>query len=94
MKLVFLASSKDDLRWFKQYYMNVFPEGSAKANNQFLALQKALKTNPYIGHPSVDVDGAREYPVLRTPFTFIYRINQGRIEIMRVIDNQSGWNLG
>ena len=93
MRLVFLASSIDDLRWFKQYYMNVFPEGRVKANKQFLALQKALKINPYIGHSSDGMEGAREHHILRTPFTFIYRIKQDRIEILRVIDNRSDWKV-
>lgn len=91
MKLVFLASTKADLRWFKRYYVSVFPQGRSKADKQFLALQKALKANPFIGHPSDITEGTREFPVLQTPFSFIYRVREDRIEILRVIDNRADW---
>ena len=93
MKLVFLSSSKADLRWFKRYYISVFPEGKTKADKQFLSIQRALKVNPYIGHSSDTVKDAREYSVLRTPFSFIYRIKEDRIEVLRIIDNRSDWAI-
>ncbi len=43
MKLVFLASSIDDLRWFKQYYMNVFPEGKEKSQQAILSASESFK---------------------------------------------------
>jgi len=89
MKLVFLASTKEDIRWLKRYYTQVFPQGKSMADKQFLATQKILLTNPYIGHPSNIVDGVREYVVLPTPFVFIYRVQNDRIEILRVVDNRS-----
>jgi plasmid stabilization system protein ParE len=91
MKLVFLPSTVADLRWLKTYYVSVFPEGGAKADRQFLAVQALLKANPLIGHPSDKVDGAREHHMLRTPFTFIYRIREDRIEVLRVLDTRADW---
>jgi len=72
MKLVFLSSSKADLRWFKRCYISIFSEGKTKADKQFLLFQKALKVNPYIGYSPDIAKDAREYSVLRTPFSFIY----------------------
>jgi hypothetical protein len=52
MKVIYLPSAKSDMRWFKKYYVSVFPEGKTKAEAQYLAVQAALKLNPRIGHPS------------------------------------------
>lgn len=81
-----------DLRWFKTYYIKAFPEGKATADKRFIAVQQLLKANPYIGHPSEKIEGAREHRVLRTPFNFLYRVLDDRIEILRVLDTRSDWN--
>ena len=91
MKLVFVSKAKADLRWFKQYYTNVFPEGKTKADKQFLSILKTLKTNPYIGHPSEALKNTRELIVHNTPFIFLYRVQENRIEILRIIDGRSDW---
>ena len=90
MKIVFLPSTIADLRWFKNYYMTVFPAGKQRAERQFQNIQNVLKANPYVGHPSDGIDGAREHKVLRTPFTFLYRVKEDRIEILRVMDDRAG----
>ena len=92
MKLVFLASTVKDLRWFKTYYESVFPDGRAREENQFRSLQELLKANPYIGHPSGTGDDVRELHVPRTPFTFLYRLRDDRIEILRVVDTRADWS--
>ncbi len=92
MKIIYLASASPDLRWFKQYYMRVFPAGRENADKHFLATQTTLKNNPLIGHPSESVAGAREFSIARTPFSFIYRVQEDRIEVLRVIDNRSDWS--
>jgi toxin ParE1/3/4 len=92
MKIVFLASTVPDLRWFKTYYSSVFPDGGARADHQFRSLQHLLKTNPNIGHPSEKGDGVREFHVPRTPFTFVYRVRDDRIEILRVLDTRADWS--
>ena len=37
MQIKFLAGAKKDLRWFKQYYMQVFPEGRVNADRNYHA---------------------------------------------------------
>ena len=91
MNIVFLASTVADLRWFKRYYVSVSPEGKSKAVKQFLAILNLLKSNPRMGEYSTEHENVREYPVLQTPFTFVYRIREDRIEILRVADNRSNW---
>lgn len=92
MRIVFLDSSRADLRWFKRYYVTVFPEGRKKADTQYLTTLNILRQNPLIGHPSEKIKTAREYDIVRTPFTFIYRVRGDDIEILRVIDNRSDWS--
>lgn len=89
MKIVFLPSTIADLRWFKNYYMTVFPAGKQKAERQFQNIQEVLMANPYVDHPSDGIAGALEHKVLRTPFTFLHRVEKDRIEILRVTDDRA-----
>ena len=91
MKIVFLASAAPDLRWFKYYYLKVFPEGRVKADNHFLTTKKTLAANPFAGHASENIEDAREYHILRTPFTFVYHVKPDRIEVLRVLDMRGDW---
>lgn len=91
MKLVYLKTAEPDLRWFKHYYVSVFPEGHKKANAQFLATQKVLLQNPRIGEISENAPDVRVYHVVRTPFSFVYRLHGENIEVLRVVDNRSNW---
>ena len=47
--------------------------------------EKLLSANPVIGHAS-EFAGVRELAIARTPFSFIYRIAEDRIEFLRVWD--------
>jgi plasmid stabilization system protein ParE len=91
MRLVYLDSAAADLRWFKQYYSEVFTEGRVKADQQFLATQKLLKANAFIGQVSEYSKEVREHQIPRTPFTVIYRVVEDRIEVLRVVDGRSDW---
>ena len=94
MRLVYLASAKPGLRWFHRYYTSVFPEGKALADRRFLAVQALLKSNSHAGHESEIVPGAREFPVPRTPFTYVYQIREDRVEVLLIADNRSDWRGG
>jgi plasmid stabilization system protein ParE len=88
MKIVFLPSALRDLEWFRHYYEKVFPEGAQGARDHYKRTMAALRDNAEIGRPLED-KALRAYPVLRTPFSFIYRIANGRIEILRVRDGRA-----
>lgn len=89
MKIRFLATAKQDLRWFKYYYMNRFPEGRRNADAQFLKTKELLTANPEIGHPIENMKSVRTYPVPRTPFSFVYRVTDDAVEVVRVLDGRS-----
>ena len=86
MKIVYLPSARDDLAWMRTYYTRVFPEGSARARAHFRSGERMLAGNPELGR-TTDVATVRELQVARTPFSIIYRVNSGRIEVLRVL----GW---
>lgn len=92
MKIKFLASSKPDLRWFKQYYTKTFPAGRENANRQYRAFLLLLRESPGIGRAVEDEKNTREYPIPRTPFTVLYRIMPEHIEVMRVYDQRSDFS--
>lgn len=87
MKIAFLPRAQIDLVWFRRYYERVFPEGAEGARSQYRHALAVLRNNPEIGHPTDE--GNRTFVVLRTPFSFEYRIANGRIEILRVRDGRA-----
>jgi len=89
MNIHILASAKADLRWFKRYYMQVFPAGRENADHQFRALLALLKSNPDVGERVDAFPGVREFPIRRTPFSVLYRVQPKHIEILRVFDQRS-----
>lgn len=88
MKIVFLASTRRDLEWFRQYYETTFREGAAGAREHFKKALANLRSNPHIGHIS-DEPGNRELAIPRTPFLLTYSIVKGRIEILRIRDGRA-----
>ena len=88
MKIVYLESARDDLVWFRHYYMAVFPEGAEKAKSHFKVVEQTLLAHPFIGH-KVRED-MYELPLTKTPFTFVYRVKDHRIEVLRVWDDRQG----
>jgi toxin ParE1/3/4 len=93
VRLVYLASAEADLRWFKLYYTRTFPEGRKMADAQFLHTQQLLRENPMMGHAIEEIPGVREHHVPRTPFSFVYRLRDDRIEVLRVQDKRAGKRL-
>ena len=48
-----------------------------------------LRGAPLIGAPSESIEGLRELPIRRTPFTLIYRVLPGEILIVHVRDQRA-----
>ncbi|WP_281990722.1 type II toxin-antitoxin system RelE/ParE family toxin [Sulfitobacter geojensis] len=89
MQIKFLDETKADLRWFKQYYSQVFPAGRTKADQQYRSLLILLKSQPSVGHLDEEWPGVFEYALPGIPFTVLYRFNDQTIEIMRLYDQRS-----
>ena len=88
MKLVFLPSTRSDLAWMRAYYTRVFPDGARRAAEQYRRACAIVRDNPSVGHAVDDIPDIRELSIPRTPFSFIYRVMEGRIEVLRVWDQR------
>ena len=88
MKLVFLPSTRSDLVWMRTYYTHIFPDGARRAAEQYARAAGILRDNPMVGHSMEDVTNVREFSIPRTPFSFIYRISDDRIEVLRIWDQR------
>ncbi|WP_187969671.1 type II toxin-antitoxin system RelE/ParE family toxin [Aquibium microcysteis] len=88
MKLVFLASTKPDLEWFRTYYEKIFPEGAGAARRQYVKAIDNIVFNPYIGR-QVGMEGLRKFPVRKTPFAIVYEVFDDRVEIIRIWDQRA-----
>ena len=84
MKLVFLPSTRSDLLWMRTYCSRIFPDGARLAAEQYLRASGVIRDNPLAGHPVEGMAGVRKFPIPRTPFSFIYRVGDDRIEVLRV----------
>ncbi len=91
MNAIYLTQALRDMNWVRKYYNDVFPAGRSNARSQLRKTETLISENPMVGHPSEKIYGAREFHISRTPFSFIYRVSEEHIEIMRVIDNRSNW---
>ena len=88
MKLVFLPSTRTDLLWMRTCYARAFPGGAKRAAEQYLRASRVVRGNPLVGHSVEGLAGVREFPIPRTPFSFLYRVVGDRIEVLRVWDQR------
>lgn len=92
MNLIYLASTRPDLAWFRTYYGRVFPEGAAAARRHYAKAIDNIVDSPYIGR-SIGLEGLRKLSVPRTPFAIFYQVVEDRIEIVRVWDQRADPDL-
>ncbi len=78
----------NDLRWFRRYYEDVFAEGGGRARLAYVRTLERLVAAPRIGRP-LEFENVREFPIQRTPFSVIYRLQEDRIEILRIWDQRA-----
>lgn len=87
MKLVYLESAQKDLFWVRRYYESVFPEGRQRAQQQFKKIEVLLAENPFVGHKT-HREQVRELSIPKTPFSYIYRVREHQIEVLRIWDER------
>ena len=88
MEVVFLPSTRADLVWMRTYYGRIFVDGARRAASQYRRACQLIGDNPSIGRPVEGMAGVREFSIPRTPFSFIYRVKDERVEILRVWDQR------
>jgi len=88
MKLVFLPSTRSDLAWMRAYYTKIFPDGAKRAARQYRRACAIVRDNPLVGNAVEDVPDIRELSIHGMPFSFIYRVVEDRIGVLRVWDQR------
>jgi toxin ParE1/3/4 len=88
LKITFLGRARQDLIWFKIYHEQYFPEGMAKANVRFKKSIQLLTNFPNMGRV-VGRLPRRCLAISNTPYTIVYRANENRLEIIRILDQRS-----
>ena len=89
LKLVFLDSAVEDLDWFRRYYEDVFPAGAERAYQRLKDVIEVLEFNPKAGKPNESVPSCRDFVVTGTPFVFVYRFSNDRVEVLYVKDGRA-----
>ena len=72
----------------RTYYAHIFPDGAKRAADQYGRTCGVIRDNPLVGRPVEAMEGMREFSIPRTPFSFIYRVVDDRIEVLRVWDQR------
>ena len=88
MEVAFLPSMRAGLVWMHTYYGRIFVDGARRAASQYRRVCELVSDSPSIGRPVEGMAGVREFSIPRTPFSFIYRVKNERIEILRVWDQR------
>lgn len=89
MRIIFHPAAASDLRWFRRYYVTVFPQGAQTAKAQYQSARLALLAHPFIGHSVEGVAPMRELHISGTPFSFVYFVNEEEIIITRLLDSRA-----
>jgi plasmid stabilization system protein ParE len=90
LQVVYLRTALRDMAWFRTYCQDVFREGAKSARYNLKLIDSLNAEHPLTGRQYDDA-GSRHLPVLRTPFLFVYRIADNRIEVLRLQDQRRPW---
>lgn len=93
MKIQFLESSSQGLRWMKRYYENNPQLDRKKASMHFLQTQSLLQQQPFLGHPYEDYSDIRELNISESSFSILYTSKRNTIFIIDIRD-QKGLRSG
>jgi len=88
VRIEFLATSEDGLRWMLRYYARVFPEGRKNARIHYEDAKRLLRDNPFDGHLYEDWAEVRELKIPRTPFSIIYTLSDDVIYVIDIRDQR------
>ena len=86
MKIIFRDATKADIRWFRRYYVSIFPEGAKQAKIHYNQSYAALLAYPFVGRAFGDETPLRELVIPRTYFSFVYYVAGEEIIVVRILD--------
>lgn len=90
MKIIWLDKAVRDIEETYDYIHSDNPEADENVLNTILAAVNRLSENPSLGKAG-RVTGTRELAVVGTPFITVYRMKDGRLEILRILHGARQW---
>jgi toxin ParE1/3/4 len=93
MKVIWGRRAKLDLRELISYIAGDSVQGAELVAERILKAAELLAQMPRSGRPG-RVRGTRERVVQRTPYILAYRIDSGRVRILRVYHGAKKWPKG
>ncbi len=88
MQILYLKSALEDIAWMRRYYTQIFPEGAPRARKQIKKTEAILIVQPLTGRIIDEKLNVRAYVIPKTPFTFLCRISDECIEVLRVLNER------
>lgn len=86
MEIKFLETTKGDFRWINKYYTDVFPEGRENYLENLRKTMESLSIFPTAGRKYFD---CFKKQIIKTPFAFVYYIEDETICVVRIEDNRN-----
>ncbi len=86
MKIIFRDTTKADIRWFRRYYVSIFPEGAKQAKLHYNQCYAALMAYPLVGYQIGNDTPLRELVIPKTNFSFVYYVVGEEIIVVRILD--------
>ena len=90
MKIQFLESSNQGLRWMKEYYKNNPQLDHKKAFENFLQTQLLLCQQPFSGNKYENFDDIRELKIPKSNFSILYTHKRNTIFVIDIRDQRGG----
>ena len=88
MKIQFLDTSINGLKWMKNYFMSQPQLDAQTASKNYQNAKRLLKEQPYIGHPFGAYDDVLEFSIKKTAFSFLYTVQRDTIFIIDIRDSR------
>ena len=88
--LIWTNSARCDLLDIQLYLADKEPKAALRLALRLAHKAELLLSQPRLGRPGL-VEGTREWPLVGTPYKLVYQLNEGNVEILRVIHQSRDW---
>ncbi len=90
MRVAWTPQARSDLSAIRAYLGEENPRAALQVARVILAATRRLPEAPHLGRPGC-VPGTRELVIPGTPYIAAYRVQEARVEILRVLHGARRW---
>jgi toxin ParE1/3/4 len=90
MPIVWLSVAVQDILHIRTYIADQDPSSARDVASKIDKLVNMLATMPNMGRPG-RIFGTRELVIKGTPFLVVYRVQNERVEVLRVLHGRQGF---